>query len=106
MPEPFQSTDWVRLSKQNPPLPVGGPTGQKKYFDADKDPMMIGGILGRRGPDSGGMLVGPDAPIFQGGGVRGDGLIDPRSAPQIDPRFAPPSGFGFDGSLEPGMVPR
>ena len=21
-------------------------------------------------------------------------------------RFAPPSGFGFDGSLEPGMVPR
>ena len=107
LPEPFQSTDWVRLSKQNSTLPVGGPTGQKKYFDADKDPMMIGGIPGRRGPDSGGMLVGPDAPIFQGGvGGRGDGLADPRFAPPLDPRFAPPSGFGFDGSLEPGMVPR
>ena len=50
--------------------------------------MMIGGIPGRRGPDSGGMLVGPDAPIFQGvgGDIRGDGRTDPRFAHPIDPR--------------------
>ena len=73
---------------------------QKKYFDKDIGPQFTSPNIPQQ---TGGMLLGPDAPIFGGRGLE-----------RVPPGFGPPGfgprgpvgGFGFDGRMGGGMQPR
>ncbi|GMH48533.1 hypothetical protein TL16_g00311 [Triparma laevis f. inornata] len=107
------TSEWINVKDDDEllkPASISNPSSlQKTYFDADKNPG-LGGVPNLPS-GGGGMLMGPDAPIFQPRGSGGGMAPFPNppgfgGPPGFGAPRGPAGGFGFDGRIAPGMQPR